>query len=78
MEYTYELIRSLNEEYSVKPLVTGFRVYTREEQLKNAAKKLESLNQKIQLRGLKVLEIGSGGGVWHIFSRSNTAVMSRG
>lgn len=62
MEYTYELIRSLNEEYSVKPLVTGFRVYTREEQLKNAAKKLESLNQKIQLRGLKVLEIGSGGG----------------
>lgn len=75
MNYNYELMKSLNEEYRTKPLVTEYRIYTREEQLKNAARKLESLNKKISLHGLKVLEIGSGGGICPIFLRSNMAAM---
>lgn len=62
MKYTLELMESLNKEYSEKPLATEFREYSVEGQLQNAEKKLENLNKKIALQGLKVLEIGCGEG----------------
>lgn len=62
MKYNFELMEELNKEYADKPLVKGFRDYSEEGQLQNAEQKLESLNKKVALQGLKVLEIGCGAG----------------
>lgn len=63
MKYNLRLMKSLNKEYSKKPFVNEFRVYTIEEQIDYAKKRVEELGRKINLYGLKVLEIGCGGGV---------------
>lgn len=60
--YNIELMKKLNLEYSKKPLVTKFATYNINEQIENASKRLEHLNSKLPLTGLKVLEIGCGGG----------------
>lgn len=62
MKYDLQLMEALNKEYTDKPLLKGFREYSEEGQLQNAEKKLENLNKKIALQGLKVLEIGCGEG----------------
>ena len=62
MKYDLQLMEALNKEYTDKPLLKGFREYSEEGQLENAEKKLENLNKKIALQGLKVLEIGCGEG----------------
>lgn len=60
--YNLELMEKLNEEYKSKPLVKEPQNYEINERLKSGEKRLEKLNERISLTGLKVLEIGCGGG----------------
>lgn len=62
MKYDINLLKQLNEEYKDKPLLKEFQKYDHASQRVYAAQRLKNLGELVNLHGMKVLEIGTGGG----------------
>ncbi len=61
-KYNMELLEKLNEEYKDKPLAKEFLKYDHKSQLAYADQRIKNLEKLVNLNGVKILEIGCGGG----------------
>jgi SAM-dependent methyltransferase len=62
LKYDIHLFEQLNEEYRSKPIMTSFRQYDPDSELRTARSRLHHLNELVSLDAQKVLEIGCGRG----------------
>ncbi|MEG0834331.1 MAG: class I SAM-dependent methyltransferase [Christensenellaceae bacterium] len=61
-KYNMALLKKLNKEYEHKEIMTSVTEYSDEYQINQANQRIDELSKWIDFEGMKILEIGCGGG----------------